>query len=135
MIDMPRQEQANMLPNLSVLTLFISRTFFEKFIANWRFVHFGPDFPTCPAHFFPFSWVQDFPQTYVFVATKSTYQWTRFLSKQKLFLGHLGPVLSKFGKTFFFINQALSLLSLYGPLTSCKRSEKTNEPVLRNVCL
>jgi hypothetical protein len=31
-------------------------------------------------------------------------------------------------------NPALSLLCLYGPLTSCKISEKTNEPIMRKVC-
>ena len=33
----------------------------------------------------------------------------------------------------FFENQAVSLFLLYGPLTSCKKSEKTNEPILRKV--
>ena len=31
-------------------------------------------------------------------------------------------------------NPAVSLLCLYGPLTSCKISEKTNEPIDRKVC-
>ena len=34
---------------------------------------------------------------------------------------------------FFPKNRAPSLLTLYGPLTSCKRSEKVNEPILRKL--
>ena len=50
------------------------------------------------------------------------------------FSGHFGHFLPKFGQTRFFPqNRALSLLIIYGPLTSNKKSEKTNEPILRRV--
>ena len=50
------------------------------------------------------------------------------------FLGHFGPFLPKFGQTRYFgENRAVSLLSVYGPITSCKRSEKNNEPIPRKV--
>ena len=34
---------------------------------------------------------------------------------------------------FFPKNPALSLFYVYGPLTSCKKLEKTNEPILRTL--
>ena len=37
-------------------------------------------------------------------------------------------------KRVFFKNLAPSLFFPYHPLTSCKKSEKTNEPILRKVC-
>ena len=41
------------------------------------------------------------------------------------------PVLPKFGQKWIFNkNQALLLFSIYSPLTPCKKSEKTNEPIL-----
>ena len=51
-----------------------------------------------------------------------------------LFLGLFGPFLPIFEKMRIFPkNGAQSLLSIYGPLTSCKISEKTNEPIPRKV--
>ena len=51
-----------------------------------------------------------------------------------LFLGLFGPFFAIFQKMRIFPkNPALSLLSIYGPLTSCKISEKTNEPIPRKV--
>ena len=50
------------------------------------------------------------------------------------FLGHFRPFFPDSGKTGIFRkNRAPSLLCLYGPLTSCKRPEKTNEPIPRKV--
>ena len=44
----------------------------------------------------------------------------------------LGRFWSKKGpRDFFFENRALSLFSVYGPLSSCRKSEKTNDPILR----
>ena len=57
----------------------------------------------------------------------------RFLAKvQKTsFLGHFRPDLPKFSRTRFFSeNPALSLFLTHHPLTSCKKSEKTDEPIL-----
>ena len=45
--------------------------------------------------------------------------------------GHFLPIFRKM--RIFPKNPALSLLSIYGPLTSCKISEKTNEPIPRKV--
>ena len=43
-----------------------------------------------------------------------------------------GPFLPKFGqKWIFHINRAPSLFSIYSPLTSCKKSEKSNEAIPR----
>ena len=48
------------------------------------------------------------------------------------FLDHFGHFLPNLGKTGIFSkNRAPSLLHLYGPLTSYKRTEKTNEPISR----
>jgi len=50
------------------------------------------------------------------------------------FLGHFWPFLAIFGQMHFFLkNRAPSVFIIYGPLTSCKKSEKTNEPILRKV--
>ena len=47
------------------------------------------------------------------------------------FLARFGPFWPKNGQMDFFLkNRAPSVSSLYGPLTSCKKSEKTNEPIL-----
>ena len=52
---------------------------------------------------------------------------------KSLFSVRFGPVLPQFARTRFFLeNRALSLLSTYGALTSCKKSEKTNDSILRN---
>ena len=53
-----------------------------------------------------------------------------------------GPFLGKFFEVFsifsifsiFLKNRASSLFKFHGPLTSCKKSEKTNEPILRKSC-
>ena len=34
-------------------------------------------------------------------------------------------------KHFFFENRAPSLFSVYGPLSSCKKAEQTNDPIPR----
>ena len=53
-------------------------------------------------------------------------------SPKTLFLGLFGPLLPIFEKMRIFPkNPALSLFYVYGPLTSCKKIEKTNEPILR----
>ena len=47
-------------------------------------------------------------------------------------MGHFGPFLSNFDKTRIFPkNRAPSLLNLYRLLTSCQRTDKTNEHILR----
>ena len=49
-------------------------------------------------------------------------------------LSNFGPFWSIFGPTrIFFKNWALSLFSTYQPLTSCKISKKSNEPILRKL--
>ena len=56
-------------------------------------------------------------------------------SPKTLFLGLFRPFSPIFQKMRIFLkNPALSLLCLYGPLTSCKISEKTDEPIMRKVC-
>ncbi len=51
-------------------------------------------------------------------------------SPKTLFLGHFGPIFPNFGKTGFFPkNLASSLFFPYNPLTSCKKSEKTYDPI------
>ena len=55
-------------------------------------------------------------------------------SPKTLFLGLFGPFFPIFQKMRIFPkNPALSLFIIYGPLTSCKISEKTNEPIPRKV--
>ena len=50
------------------------------------------------------------------------------------FLGYFGPFWPNLGQTRIFPkNRAPSDMSLYGPLTSCKVSEKSNEPIPRKV--
>ena len=44
----------------------------------------------------------------------------------------MGPFRPKKGpRDFVLENQAPSLFTDYGPLTSCKKSEKTNDPIPR----
>ena len=51
-----------------------------------------------------------------------------------LFLDHIGPFLPNLGKTRIFPkNRAMSLFYVYKPLTSYKKSEKTNEPIPRKL--
>ena len=58
-------------------------------------------------------------------------------SLKTLFLGLFGPFWALFqflGKMRIFPkNRALSLFYIYGPLTSYKKIEKTNEPILRTL--
>ena len=55
-------------------------------------------------------------------------------SPKTLFLGHFWPFLTIFAQWGFFPNNpALSHITLYGPLTPCWVSVKTNEPILRNL--
>jgi len=50
-----------------------------------------------------------------------------------LFWAQICPIYPNFGQTRIFNkNRALSLFSQYGCLSSCKKSEKNNEPILRN---
>ena len=79
------------------------------------------------------------------LANHNTFHFRSFIAKSNnailhkstktVFLGLLGTFSPFFGKLRVFPkNQALSLLSLYGPLTSCKISKKTNEPIPRKLC-
>ena len=55
-------------------------------------------------------------------------------SPKTLFLGLFGPFFPIFWKILVFLkNRVLSILSLYGPLTSCKIYKKTNEPIPRKL--
>ena len=55
-----------------------------------------------------------------------------FMKKKKQNIVFLRPFMLKFGeKGFLHINQALPLFSIHSPLTLCKKSEKTDEPILR----
>ena len=48
---------------------------------------------------------------------------------KRLILGHFGYKRAKIAKTdFFFENPAVSVFLLVGPLTSCKKTEKSLEP-------
>ena len=50
------------------------------------------------------------------------------------FLSYFGPFLPNLGQMRIFPkNRAPSLFILYGPLTSCKKPEKTDEPILRKM--
>ena len=51
-----------------------------------------------------------------------------------MFLSHFWPFLVLFARWGFFSkNPALSRTTIYGPLTPCQVSEKTNEPILRKL--
>ena len=50
-------------------------------------------------------------------------------SPKNLIFDHISAMFAKMG--VFGKNRASSVFSVYGPLTSCKESEKTNEPILR----
>ena len=51
-------------------------------------------------------------------------------SPKTMFLDHFWPFLVIFARWGFFPkNPTLSQTTIYGPLTSCKVSEKTNEPI------
>ena len=50
-------------------------------------------------------------------------------------LGPFGPFLHFRDNENFFKNPALSLFSTYQPLTSCKISKNSNEPILRKLAL
>ena len=55
-------------------------------------------------------------------------------SPKTMFLGHFWPFLVIFARWGFFPkNPALSHTTIYGPLTPCQVSEKTNEPILRKL--
>ena len=59
-----------------------------------------------------------------------------FLKKisECLILGYFGDLFANISKSrIFFKNPALSLFYLYSPLTSCKKSEKSLEPLLRKL--
>ena len=53
-------------------------------------------------------------------------------AQKPLFWAHFGPISDPIGPTKFFIkNRALSHLRVYHFAPLCKKSEKTNEPILR----
>ena len=54
---------------------------------------------------------------------------TRFSLKKHVF----GPVLTIFSRWVFFQKIQLAHTTIYGPLTLCKVSEKTNEPITRKL--
>ena len=55
-------------------------------------------------------------------------------STKTSFWAQFDPFCPQNGEIGFFLeNRAPSLLSIYSPLTSCKKLEKTNEPMLRKV--
>ena len=99
--------------------------------------------PLCPK-----SQEREFSQTWDFcrkLANHKTLHFRLFLAKtndsifckspKTLFLGLFRPFFPYFGKMRIFPkNRALSLFYVYGPLTSCKKSEKSNERILRKMC-
>ena len=106
----------------------------------------------CPflGPFFPKSRKREFSQIWDFcrkLANHNTLQFRSFLGKtndsifrkspKTLFwatlglFGHFLPIFENM--RIFPKNPALSLFYIYGPLTSCKKLEKTNEPILRTV--
>ena len=90
---------------------------------------------------------QEFSQIWDFcrkLANHNTLHFRSFLAKyndsvvrkspKNPFLGHFRHFLLIFEKMRIFPkNPALSLFYIYGPLTSCKKIEKTNEPILRTM--
>ena len=53
---------------------------------------------------------------------------------EKLYFGlYLGPLSRNSGYQFFFKNRASSVTRYHGQLSSCKISEKTNDPILREL--
>ena len=102
------------------------------------------DWPPHFRFFCPISWEPDFSQTYGFrrqLKGMLYFHLTPFMAKsndtiflkieKKLFLTPFGPKNGGWG--FFPTNLAPSLFSIYDPLTSCKKIEKTNEPIPRKV--
>ena len=88
-----------------------------------------------------FSQIWDFRRK---LANHNTLHFRSFLAKtndsilrkspKTLFLGLFRPLFPIFEKMRIFPkNPALSLFYIYGPLTSCKKSEKTNEPIPRTL--
>ena len=53
-------------------------------------------------------------------------------NRKRAILGYFGPFLPNLGQMRIFSkNRALSVLCPYGPWTSCKKSGKSYEPILR----
>ena len=95
--------------------------------------------PFCPKSREPeFSLIWDLRRK---LANHNTLHFSSFLAKTNDSILRKSTLLPIFGPFFPFLgkmrifpkNRALSLLSIYGPLTSCKISEKTNEPIPRKV--
>ena len=124
---------------------------FRSFLAktNDSILHKSPKTLFCPflSPFCPKSREREFSQIWDLrrkLANHNTLHFRSFLAKtndwilrkcpKTLFLGLFGPFFPIFQKMRIFPkNRALSLLSIYGPLTSCKISEKTNESIQRKV--
>ena len=102
-----------------------------------------PQLPRLLWGFCPISWKPDFSWTcgfrrYLkdimyfhltpFIAKSNE---TIFLKSEKIIFWSLFPQNGEM--RFFLKNRASSLLSIYDPLASCKKLEKTNEPIPRKV--
>ena len=91
------------------------------------------------------TWELDFSQAYIFcrmLMNHKNFDFTRipdktndviFLKSPKtMLLGHFWTILVIFARWEFFPkNLALSDITIYGPLTRCEFSGKTNQPILR----
>ena len=93
--------------------------------------HFCPFWgPFCPK-----SREREFCQIWDFcrkLANHNTIHFRSFLAKTNDSILHKSKKKTIFGP-FFPKNPALSLFYVYGPLTSCKKIEKTNESILRTL--
>ena len=58
-------------------------------------------------------------------------KWQFFLKMQTFFALFLGPFYPNLGENESSIKFGLSLFSINSPFSSCKKSQKTNEPIFR----
>ena len=97
----------------------------RAFNQNNSRTRFFPDMGLVPLDAVPFD------LTFATLWTKTNDSILNYYRKSP-FWAHFDPLFPKKGKTGFFPkNRAPSLFCVYWTLTSCKKSEKTNEPILR----
>ena len=107
--------------------------FFENF-ENFNF--FWPFFALFgKIRIFPKNLIRPFFAPYIpLTSCKKSEKSNDVILKKKFKNLIFGPFLALFGQIRIFMkNRAPSLFIIYGPLTSWKKSEKSNEPILRKV--
>ena len=133
--SMPSNFMQNMKSNETILSNIQKSRFFPTALPT-----FGP--------FYPKSREREFFQIWDLhrkLANHKTLHFRSFLAKtndsilrkslKTLYLGLFRPFFPIFQKMKIFPkNPTLSLFYIYGPLTSCKKSEKNNEPIPRKMC-